>query len=219
MPTSFTTGAHRARKTAPTGRTTRTTATSCELQVDGGKHDVDWILGLYYAAEDNGIRFDIPIFNGTQQGTVGWQGSFIQPKETVESKAVFGQATWNVSDSLHLTGGARYTSDDRKKTRAAAAGAGRYDADVPQVPISTGHRRRPDAGLQRLRRNDGKYYKSTRRPGWRALDTDVEPERMVYASVSTGYKSGGLQDGGRRTAETLTNYEVGIEAVASSIIT
>ena len=52
-----------------------------------GKHDIDWILGAYYAAEDNSIRFDIPIFNGTQQGTVDWQGSFIQPKETVESEA------------------------------------------------------------------------------------------------------------------------------------
>ena len=52
-----------------------------------GTHQVDWILGLYYAAEDNNIRFDIPIMNGTQQGTVGWQGSFIQPKETVRSSA------------------------------------------------------------------------------------------------------------------------------------
>jgi iron complex outermembrane receptor protein len=36
---------------------------------------------------------------------------------------------------------------------------------------------------------------------------------MVYGSVSTGYKSGGLQDGGRPYgAETLTNYEVGSKA-------
>jgi iron complex outermembrane receptor protein len=78
-----------------------------------GKRDIDWQLGLYYGSETNDMRFDIPIMNGTQQGTVSWQGSFIQPKETVESSAAFGQATWNVSDALHLTGGLRYTSDKR----------------------------------------------------------------------------------------------------------
>jgi iron complex outermembrane receptor protein len=44
---------------------------SHELELkSSGSHTVDWILGAYYEAEDNGIRFDIPIFNGTQQGTV-----------------------------------------------------------------------------------------------------------------------------------------------------
>jgi outer membrane receptor protein involved in Fe transport len=39
---------------------------------------------------------------------------------------------------------------------------------------------------------------------------DIDKNNMVFASVSTGYKSGGLQDGGRPYgAETLTNYEVG----------
>jgi iron complex outermembrane receptor protein len=73
---------------------------SHELEImSTGKRDVDWLLGLYYANEDNGIRFDIPIMNGTEIGTVSWQGSFIQPKETVDSKAAFGQATWNPATS------------------------------------------------------------------------------------------------------------------------
>ena len=66
---------------------------------------------------------------------MGWQGSFIQPKETVASEAAFGQATWNVDDSLHLTGGARYTYDHRNNV----GGNGYtwdYDATVPQVPLS-----------------------------------------------------------------------------------
>ena len=102
-----------------------------------GKRDIDWILGAYYAAEDNGIRFDIPIFNGTQQGTVGWQGSFIQPKETVKSNAIFGQATFNVNDQLHLTGGLRYTDD--KRANIGGRGHGwTYDATAPQTPIDPG---------------------------------------------------------------------------------
>ena len=111
VPTSFNTGA-----TFQEDRTnwSKYTNYSHEVAVQStGKRDLDWILGAYYAAEDNGIRFDIPIMNGTQQGTVGWQGSFIQPKETVKSTALFGQATFNVSEMLHLTGGLRYTDDKR----------------------------------------------------------------------------------------------------------
>jgi iron complex outermembrane receptor protein len=99
-----------------------------------GKRDVDWLLGLYYANEDNGIRFDIPIMNGTEHGTVGWQGSFIQPKETVDSKAAFGQATWNASDALHVTGGLRYTSDERKNI--GGTNNGWSDLTAPQVPVN-----------------------------------------------------------------------------------
>src|SRR6185369_7626755 len=108
VPTSFNTGS-----TFQDDRTNYSKYRSSSHELDlksTGDNTIDWILGLYYAAEDNAIRFDIPIFNGTPQGTVAWQGSFIQPKETVKSKAVFGQATFNISDTLQLTGGLRYTS-------------------------------------------------------------------------------------------------------------
>jgi iron complex outermembrane receptor protein len=131
VPTSFTTGG-----VVQEDRTNwshyKNWSHEVELQ-SVGKNQIDWILGAYYAAEDNGIRFDIPISNGTQQGTINWQGSFIQPKETVQSEAVFSQATWNVSDSLHLTGGARFTWDDRKNEGGINWG---WDGTNPnQLPI------------------------------------------------------------------------------------
>ena len=85
VPTSFTTGA-----TYQADRTNYSNYTSSSHELDlksTGDNTVDWILGAYYAAEDNNIRFDIPILNGTPQGTVSWQGSFVQPKETVDSTA------------------------------------------------------------------------------------------------------------------------------------
>jgi iron complex outermembrane receptor protein len=175
-----------------------------------GENSIDWILGLYYASEDNAIRFDIPIFNGTPQGTVAWQGSFIQPKETVDSYAAFGQATWHIDDHLRLTGGARFTHD-RKENEGGRGWGWAYNADVPQVPIT------PDTipsnatgfGLGASGINDGKY--SASKPTWLLrLDGDLSDTAFVYASVSTGYKSGGLQDGGAPyKGETLTNYELG----------
>jgi len=175
-----------------------------------GQQELDWILGLYYGAEDNGIRFDIPIFNGTQQGTVGWQASFIQPKETVTSKAVFGQLTYNPSKDLHLTAGARYTSDDRKNI-GGGSWAWQYKATEPQIPISNSTDPKNDPGYAQGDHNDGHY--TGNKATWLArANYDLSKDAMVYGSVSTGYKSGGLQDGGDHYGpETLTSYEAGLK--------
>ncbi|WP_250633651.1 TonB-dependent receptor [Pinirhizobacter soli] len=173
-----------------------------------GPQTVDWIVGAYYAYEDNNIRFDIPIMNGTRYGTVSWQGSFIQPKETVESYALFGQATWHLSDHWRLTGGARWSHDD-KENKGGINWGWAYDPTVPQVPISPGVYPDSSNGFSISQRNTAKYSKG--KPTWLLrLDTDVGDNGMVYASVSTGYKSGGTQDAGTLyKPETLTNYEIG----------
>jgi iron complex outermembrane receptor protein len=207
VPTSFATGAnHQEDNTV----WSRYKSQSHELSVQStGKQALDWILGLYYAAEDNGIRFDIPIFNGTQQGTAGWQGSFIQPKETVDASAVFGQTTFNASDALHFTLGARYSHDDRKNI----GGRGwfwAYDNTVPQVPLNPGlDPTKPGSGFTAGSINDG-HYTGSKTTYLARVNYELSPTNMVYASVATGYKSGGLQDGGLPYGpETLTSYELG----------
>ncbi len=210
VPTSFATGS-----TFQDDRTNYSHYKSSSNEFDlksTGDNTLDWILGLYYAAEDNAIRFDIPIFNGTPQGTVGWQGSFIQPKETVDSYAGFGQAIWHLSDTLRITGGARWTHDEKENDGGRGWGWA-YDPTVPQVPITPGTI--PSAttgfGLGVSGINDGKY--SASKPTWLLrVDADLSSDAFAYASVSTGYKSGGLQDGGTPyKGETLTNYEAGIK--------
>ena len=208
VPTSFASGAN-----FQDDRTNYSHYRSSSHEFDlksSGDNTLDWILGLYYAAEDNAIRFDIPIFNGTPQGTVAWQGSFIQPKETVNSYAGFGQAIWHVSDRLRLTGGARWTHDE-KENQGGRGWGWAYNPDVPQVPITPGTIPGPNSGFANgvSGINDGKY--SASKPTWLLrLDADLSSNAFVYGSVSTGYKSGGLQDGGAPyTGETLTNYEVG----------
>ncbi|MES2129292.1 MAG: TonB-dependent receptor [Pseudomonadota bacterium] len=187
---------------------------SHELELQStGKRDVDWQLGLYYAAEKNDIRFDIPIFNGTQQGTVGWQGSFIQPKETVASSAAFGQATWNVGEALHVTGGLRYTSDKRTNVGGNAF-TWNYDATVAQVPLNGSiDPRIPGQGYSPGSPTNDGTFSGSKMTGLARIGYDIDRNNMVYGSVSTGYKSGGLQDGGRPYgAETLTNFEFGTKS-------
>ncbi|USX26556.1 TonB-dependent receptor [Oxalobacteraceae bacterium OTU3CINTB1] len=206
LPTSFTSGGkYQANNTV----NSKYKSYSHEVEIQStGKRDVDWLLGLYYANENNGIRFDIPIMNGTEQGTVDWQGSFIQPKETVDSKAVFGQTTWNVSDALHVTGGLRYTSDKRRNV--GGTNNGWTDFTAPQVPVSSSlNPLAPGSGFSTYQRNDGKF-EDNKLTGLLRVNYDLDKNNMVYASVATGYKSGGLQDGGvPYGSESLTNYEVG----------
>ncbi len=208
VPTSVRSGATWQEHTT-TDSNYRSHSHELELQSLGSK-DVDWQLGAYYAAEKNDIRFDIPIFNGTQEGTVGWQGSFIQPKETVASSAVFGQATWNVSDALHLTGGVRYTKD-RRENAGGRAYTWRYDATVPQLPLNPSMDPRvPGQGFAPdVPGNDG-VFNGSKVTGLLRVNYDIDKNNMLYASVATGYKSGGVQDRGLTYApETLTNYEIG----------
>jgi iron complex outermembrane receptor protein len=208
LPTSFATGSrHQENNTVWSHYTNY----SHELELQSlGNRTVDWQLGLYYGAEDNGIRFDIPIMNGTQQGTVNWQGSFIQPKETVKSQAAFGQATWNLASNLHLTGGVRYTHDKRTNE---GGNAYNWDstADVPQVPLSPNiDPTKPGQGYNPGAPSNAGEFRGHKWTGLARLGYDIDRNNMVYASVATGYKSGGLQDAGRTYGEeTLTNYEIG----------
>jgi len=211
VPTSFATGA-----SSQNDRTNSSNYKSYSHEFDlksVGQQTVDWIVGAYYGYEDNNIRFDIPIMNGTMVSeSVAWQGSFIQPKETVKSTAAFGQATWHMSDHWRLTGGLRW-SDDVKKNIDGRGWGWAYDATVPQVPIAPSTYPSPANGFNISTRNDARY--SDDRVTWLArLDTDVGEHGLLYASVSTGYKSGGTQDAGTLyKPETLTNYEIGSKFV------
>ncbi len=91
------------------------------------------------------------------------------------SYAAFGQATYAISDTLRATAGVRYTRD--RKTED-----GFSIVELPTIGVSL---TAPDIA-QRTFSN----------VSWRAaLDADVSPRSLVYASVSTGYKAGGLNEG------------------------
>ena len=220
LPTSFTTGGGLQFNNTDNSHYTNY---SNELQLQStGKRELDWLLGLYYSHEDNNIRFDVDQQNGTTQGTIGWNGVFIQPKELVTSKAIFTQETWNLSDMVHLTGGVRYTKDD-KSNQGGSDNASNGNLVWPVQPSTNINYNnnmgvpigQMASGFSQYNDNTGSYndHKAT----YLAKATfNLSPTTMVYASVSTGYKSGGLQDGGASKGplgifgpETMLNYEVG----------
>ena len=164
-------------------------------------------VGLYYFREHGGINVFLygpfgALFGNNVEGE-----TIDQYSVTNSSKAAFGQLTYDVTPSLHITGGLRYTSDYKARFGVNSLVYNDGTADTP-INYNIAHK---------------KYRKLT----WRAgIDYDVPNLGLLYASVSTGYKAGGFNDGcevgtGPACAvqpgffyfkpETLTAYEAGFK--------
>ncbi len=115
-----------------------------------------------------------------------------------------------MTDALHLTGGVRYTKV-RRENAGGKAYTWRYDATVPQTPLNPSmDPRTPGQGFAPdVPGNDG-VFNGSKATGLLRVNYDLNKDNMLYASVATGYKSGGVQDRGLTYApESLVNYEVG----------
>ena len=100
IPTSFTTGAtYQGNNTV--GSKYKNYSHELELQSTRRSVTVDWQLGLYYGAEDNSIRFDIPDLqrHPARHRRSGRAPSSSRRKPSSRRPA-FGQATWNLASNL-----------------------------------------------------------------------------------------------------------------------
>ncbi len=132
------------------------------------------------------------------------------------SWGVFDQATLTVLDGLKLTGGVRYSHDEQSQGGNTSYGCPTSlfpNATMAQVaalqPGTAGCYAASTTAFA-----TGKWSKVT----WKAgLDYDIAPHTLAYASVTTGYKPGGVQPGvlapipESYKPEDVTNYEVGLK--------
>jgi len=122
------------------------------------------------------------------------------------SAAVFGQSTWNITDSWSLTGGARETYDDKftRIHRNPATGSPAFQAAFG--PYESGKLTRYDTNTSALA----------------SLSYEFTNDVLGYVSVSKGAKAGGINPivpgAGLTTAslyvnpEKATDYEVGFKS-------
>ena len=145
-----------------------------ELRLSQVSDHLKWTAGLFqYAtrANNRGRTFFIP---ATSPTLILGDGP---AKTDTDSYAVFGQATYSITDSLRVTGGLRYTWDRRKVngvTSFYSAFAG-FPCNLQGVCVT------PYAEKGRWERFDWKL----------GADYDLADGHMVYANIQTGYVGGG----------------------------
>lgn len=197
--------------------------TSVEVRLGHDAEPLKWVLGAYYFDEQSNN------IDG-QSDLIVDQGVNTQDTRDLDfntrSYAVFGQATYSVTDALRLTGGLRYTYERKRNdelfvnyslpnpiTGACGIPNSNFDPTSPFPPQFC----RLDSIVDGVPvygvpiHNRLTYNSVT----WKAgVEYDVAPRSMAYASVSTGFKSGGIYTApppNEFKPEKLTSFEAGIK--------
>ena len=205
---------------APASTNFQTDTLSQEIQlISPAGNTLDWLAGLYYYQEDYDIdetrsagdSFCDPTMNAisAQVGALclasEQEDAIVTTfSQELESLAFFGQATWNISDSWNATLGLRWSADQKN---------GDFDDLVNNLVVTQFHAPETTLGMKR---DDSKTT------GFANVNWNVTEDIMLFATWSTGYKSGGFNSSGgaeplgeeRRifAPEESTNYELGVKS-------
>lgn len=204
---------------------------SQELQFSGLALDgsLKWLVGLYYFEEEadnpNPVQFPFPFI-----------GSFVSGGQTDNDNfAVFSQATWDITDQLHLTLGIRFTDETKRfspysfippgehyiKGGPGSTSVRFFDCPTGAEPGCGGVAGRLFTPGDRLI-PEGEYEEEF--DDWTPMVNiayDISEDVMVYLTYSEGFKSGGFDqrfnveflDGPTSfDPETANTYELGIKS-------
>lgn len=172
------------------------------LSYDGGG-DLTWISGLFALKEDFGYRTSGPLFGDVPGAALPLDA---HSQRDTKTYAAFGEATYQLTDAFSLTGGLRYTYEEKDATLDSLLTYGEFGTSpaglvVPIIP-ETSRSESWDAWSGRIL---AKY--------------EFGADSMVYGSVSRGFRSGGYNLGAffdpneftTVDPEFLTSYEVGLK--------
>ena len=170
----------------------------------------DYIAGLFFQDTDlsyaDQIQLPDPTVVNTALGLLG--AGALQPfapgsstdrtfNQEGEVIALFAQGTWSVSEALRLTVGGRYTEEKKDANRqqrhkANAAFGGQYMPAVTADPVSGAYNVLYGIfAIEAYDQINGKLDDSSFSPVV-TMEWDANPDTMVYATWTKGYKSGGF---------------------------
>ena len=143
-----------------------------------------WLVGAYYFDETGFTNVPTSIFAPSGSVLLSTDpGLDIKSR----SKALFGQATYALSDRLKLTGGLRYTWDEKEAVQYARI-----------------------AGLPNIVTPSSSSWASP--TGKVTLDYTLNSDALLYGTISRGYKAGGYSlQGPAFNPETIRAYETGLK--------
>lgn len=126
---------------------------------------LNFVAGLYWFDETNeGENF---FYQGSLSGT------YFTPDLDTESYAVFGQATYELTDTFRLVAGVRYTEESREQSTEQATLSPGVTTINPSAPV-----------LGSL-----DFEEVTWKLG---IEWDLSYDSLLYANVATGFKAGGF---------------------------
>jgi len=170
--------------------------------VSPGGEAVDWIAGGYYQYSELDISRRNEALDFALSGPLGVRGALLQTEAPIpstfeqdsDSWAIFGQATWNATDVLRVTGGIRYNEETKDLDKVTEQD--QLKIRVPGTDLS--FLANPLTGdlvddlrqhsFTNLSRDEDKWTFSG------SLQWDATDNAMLYASVSTGFKGGGYDE-------------------------
>ena len=171
--------------------------------VSPGGETIDWIVGAYYQQNELDISRRIDAIDFAQLGPLSVAGALYADPELgagvpsifdqdSDSWAIFGESTWNISDTLRFSLGARYneeTKDLDKQTfseglQIRAAGT-TFFANPLNGQLIEDVRSHSFTGLSR---EEDKWTFSS------SIQWNTNDDTMLYASASTGFKGGGFDE-------------------------
>ena len=169
-----------------------------EFTFTGEAGRLEYVAGIFYLTEEGTDNVFVPLAPSL---------GFITNLADIDndSAAVYGQATWHVTDQWRLTGGLRYTEDDKTFTpfqRILFGAAGPAPGvSVPLIPDDT---------------VDARFDQAT---GRLAVEFKQNDEALYYASFTQGFKSGGFNfryvvprdEALAFDPETVDSYELGFK--------
>ncbi len=172
---------------------------------------LDWIAGVYYFREDASDFFRAPI-------TFPFGTGILNSEVENESIAAFGQVTYRFSDKFAVTGGIRWTEDEKQLLPDFRTELGTGVDFLPFTNNVNGVRQ-PNVPFAVVSET---FSEVTPRV---SVEYDVSDSLLTYASYSEGFKSGGFN--GRQPfprpagviqfdPETLKTFEVGAKWQSSN---
>jgi outer membrane receptor protein involved in Fe transport len=178
---------------------------SQELRLtSAGGETLDYIVGLFYqtseleSSDTIGVPADsilVPAVNARVPGggdAIGYTGAIRDFTQDSDIWAAFAQVTWNISERLRLTAGGRYTVEDKEGTRTL----GLYNLDGSDIndPAQAGTATVVFGRLFNVQVTDHDLKGSRDEESFTpqlTLQYDWGDDTMLYATASTGFKSGG----------------------------
>jgi outer membrane receptor protein involved in Fe transport len=197
--------------------------------VSPGGETLDWIAGVFYQTNELDYSDITRVMDGSVLGHPFIQGGALAPlfdtgvKRDYETDsdlwAVFAQVTWNINDTWRMTIGGRYTEEEKEgfkvlNTVSAPEGGPNEIINDPLVAalykaVFATDTQQSGGHLNKEKRDESIFTPLIN------VQWDVSPDIMLYASASTGFKSGGFDARSNTPAnfefeeEEATTYELG----------